>query len=70
VISVPQTDDPVWNRNIDHLNTIYETTTLRLGGRFVKRPPFDQAERSRDGVHFTRAGYRDLAATVLAVLNT
>ena len=68
LISIPITDDPVRNRNIAALNALYARTAPRFGGRFVTLPQFDRRERSRDGIHFTSAGYRDLAAAVLAKL--
>ena len=68
VVAVPHTRDSARNLNIDQVNKVLAAVSARMGGKFLPLAPFPPDERTRDGIHFTTAGYQDLAGRVVSEL--
>ena len=64
MVNIPPIRNSARNVNIQAVNALFETQAPLYGGRYLVLPGFPQGERTPDGIHFTAAGYRDLAAAV------
>jgi lysophospholipase L1-like esterase len=68
VVAVPYTSDAARNHNVEQVNKVLAAVSTRMGGHFLPLATFPQDERTHDGIHFTTAGYQDLASRVVSEL--